>query len=142
LVIIAWLLIHNEHFQFFGLFLKYVVTLSQEPWYNFSQREHDIELAYKYYKPKVSSYFQLMLLQHTRYHRQKIPVKKKRFGFVDFCVATLLQYDLSQPGLYFGIILLSTCEEWWTFVTPKAGEKCWSKSPELTVNGKVTYIGS
>ena len=54
----------------------------------------------------------------------------------------ILQYDLSQPGLYFGIVLLSTCEEWWTFVTPKAGEYCRSKSPELTVNGKVIYIGS
>jgi len=66
-----------------------------------------------------------MLLQHTRHHRQKIPVKNRDFvsdGFVDFSVTTLLQYDLSQPGLYFGIVLLSTCEEWWTFVTLKAGE--------------------
>jgi len=42
LVIIACLLIHNE--QFFGLFFKYVVTLSQEPRYNFSQRDHDISV--------------------------------------------------------------------------------------------------
>jgi len=106
-----------------------ISNLTMSSWYNFSQREHDIELSLQVSVQILQAesliLFSINALTAHQALSSKNSCKKIDFvsdGFVDFCVTSLLQYDLSQPGLYFVIVLLSTCEE-------------------LTVNGKLIYIG-